>query len=303
MSFRILTIDGGGVRGIYPAHILKRIEEVFQIRLHEIFDMVVGTSTGSIIASAIAVDYPLVDVVTIFEEKSQKIFRKRWLSFGGATKSRYRRKEIEDILRIALGSRTLSETKTRLVIPATDMVNGNVHVFKSKYLDEFVRDTNVKIADAVLASCAAPAFFDPKLVGEANYMLADGGLWANNPSTVALTEAIGKLGLDKNKVKILSIGTGSKQIGYQVGGAENRNWGILGGWRGKKLVNLILQLQSLSETNKAELILRENYLRLDHLSDKKLHLDDAKIVKEMKNRADFTFTRNSEKIKNFLALS
>ena len=69
MSFKILCIDGGGVRGIYPAYILKRIEEAFDIKLYEIFDMVVGTSTGSIIASAIAVDYPLKDVVNLFEEK------------------------------------------------------------------------------------------------------------------------------------------------------------------------------------------------------------------------------------------
>jgi patatin-like phospholipase/acyl hydrolase len=130
MTFKILSIDGGGVRGIYPAYILKRIEESFTVRLHEIFDMVVGTSTGSIIAGAIAVDYPLKDVVTIFEEKSRKIFRKSWFSFGGAIASKYSRQELEDILRLALGSRTLSETKTRLVIPATDLANGNVYVFK-----------------------------------------------------------------------------------------------------------------------------------------------------------------------------
>ena len=62
MAFKVLSIDGGGVRGIYPAYILKRIEESFTVKLYEIFDMVVGTSTGAIIASAIAVDYPLKDV-------------------------------------------------------------------------------------------------------------------------------------------------------------------------------------------------------------------------------------------------
>lgn len=302
MSFKILCIDGGGVRGIYPAYILKRIEEVFAVRLHEIFDMVVGTSTGSIIVSAIAVDYPLTGVVSIFEEKSRHIFKKTPFSFGGVTASRYDRKELEDILKLALGSRTLSETKTRLVIPATDLVSGNVHVFKSKYLDEFVRDTDVKIADAVLASCAAPTYFDPKTVGEANYLLADGGLWANNPSTVALTEAIGKLGLDKNQVKILSVGTGSKQVSYEIGGVGKKKWGVLLGWEGKKLLDMILYLQSVSDTNKTKLILGENYLRLDHDSDKELPLDNVNVLTEMKNRADFTFTHNSEKIKSFLEI-
>ncbi|MBE7552838.1 MAG: patatin-like phospholipase family protein [Anaerolineales bacterium] len=302
MNFKVLCIDGGGVRGIYPAYILKRIEEVFAVRLHEIFDMVVGTSTGSIIASAIAVDYRLKDVVNIFEEKSRRIFRKTPFSFGGVIASRYDRKELEDILKLALGSRTLSETKTRLVIPATDLVSGNVHVFKSKYLDEFVRDTDVKIADAVLASCAAPTYFDPKTLGEASYMLADGGLWANNPSMVALTEAIGKLGLGKNQVKILSVGTGSKQVSYEIGGVGKKKWGALLGWEGKKLLDMILYLQSVSDTNKTKLILGENYLRLDHDSDKELPLDNVNVLTEMKNRADFTFTHNSEKVKSFLEI-
>jgi patatin-like phospholipase/acyl hydrolase len=87
MSFKVLCIDGGGVRGIYPAYILMRIEESFTVRLYELFDMVVGASTGSIIASAIAVDYPLKDVVNIFEDKSKKIFRKSWLTFGGSITS------------------------------------------------------------------------------------------------------------------------------------------------------------------------------------------------------------------------
>jgi patatin-like phospholipase/acyl hydrolase len=302
MSFKILCIDGGGVRGIYPAYILKRVEESFAIRLHEIFDMVVGTSTGSIIVGAIAVDYPLNDVVSIVEEKSRHIFRKTPFSLGGVIASRYDRKELEDILKLALGSRTLSETKTRLVIPATDLVNGNVHVFKSKYLNEFVRDIDVKIADAVLASCAAPTYFDPKTVGDANYMLADGGLWANNPSVVALTEAIGKLGLNKNQIKILSVGTGSKQVDYELGSAEKKNWGALLGWEGTKLLDMILHLQSISDTNKTKIILGENYLRLNYDADQELSLDNVKILAEMKNRADFTFTRNAEKIKNFLEI-
>jgi hypothetical protein len=264
--------------------------------------MVVGTSTGSIIAGAIAVDYSIEDVVRIFEEKSRNIFRKKWFNFRGALASRYDRKELEDLLKLALSSRTLSQTKTRLVIPATDIVNGNVYVFKSNYLKEFVRDPNVKIADAILASCAAPTFFDPKMVGEANYMLADGGLWANNASMVALTEAIGKLGLDKNEVKILSIGTGIKHVSYDLGNFEKKKWGALSGWKGKKLINLILHLQSVNDTNRTRLILGDNYLRLNHESDKELSLDSVNILAEMKNRADFTFTHNSEKIGSFLEI-
>jgi uncharacterized protein len=301
MSFKILCIDGGGVRGIYPAHILKRIEESFNKKIYQLFDMVVGTSTGSIIAGAIAVDYPLKDVVNIFEQKSSFIFKKKWFSFGGVIKSRYGLEELEEIIGLTLGNKTLSQTKIRLVIPATDIVNGNVHIFKSNYLEEFIRDTDIKISDAILASCAAPVFFDPKMVGEAGYVLADGGLWANNPSMVALTEAIGKLGFDKKEVKILSIGTGTKHIGYNAIG-ENKKWGFLLGWQGKKLLDMLLYLQSINDENRTRLILRDNYLRVNYDADKEISLDDTKIIMEMKNRADFTFTHYSEKIRVFLEI-
>ena len=303
MSFKIICIDGGGVRGIYPAHILHRIEEEFHIKINQHFDMIVGTSTGSIIAGAVAANYSLRDIVRIFEEKSKDIFkRKRFFGYSGAIKSRYDKKVLTEILELALGSKTLSETELRLVIPATDIINGNVHVFKSNYLNEFVRDKHVKISDAILASCSAPTYFDPQKVGSANYLLADGGLWANNPSMVALTEAIGKLGMDKSDVKILSVGTGFNHIRYQID-FNSRKWGLFTGWGGKKLFETILNLQVLNDMNRAKLILRDNYLRINYETEKELPLDRYNIVEEMKNRADYTFTHNAEKIRQFLEIN
>jgi uncharacterized protein len=77
--FKILSIDGGGIRGVYSAHILKRIEEEFKIKLHDYFDLVAGTSTGSIIAAAIACDISIDDVEQLYKDKGAKIFsRKAW---------------------------------------------------------------------------------------------------------------------------------------------------------------------------------------------------------------------------------
>ncbi len=302
MMFKILCIDGGGIRGIYPAYILHRIEEEYKIKINKFFDMVIGTSTGSIIAGAISIDYSLKDIVRIFEEKSSDIFRKRLFSFCGIVKSQYDKTVLQKILELTLGSKTLSETKIRLVIPATDIRNGNVHVFKSNYLSEFVRDKNIKISDAILASCSAPTYFDPQKVGDAMYNLVDGGLWANNPSMVALTEAIGKLCYDKNDVKILSIGTGFNHITYDIESITGKSWGLLKNWKGKKLLEMILNLQSLNDTNRVKLILRDNYLRINYETEKELSLDNYKILEDMKNRADYSFTYNSERIKHFLGI-
>ena len=146
------------------------------------------------------------------------------------------------------GSKTMSDTLTRLMIPATDIGNGQVFVFKSNYLEEFVRDKDIKIADAVLASCSAPTYFNPIVVKE--YLLADGGLWANNPSMAALIEATGKMKTPVEKVRLLSIGTG---IGnrYYPHKAANIRWRKAGNlfglsFYGTKLIEVLLNLQSKS---------------------------------------------------------
>ncbi|MBD2067229.1 patatin-like phospholipase family protein [Leptolyngbya sp. FACHB-671] len=301
MPFRILAIDGGGIRGLYAAYLLKKIHEELNVDFSEYFDLVIGTSTGSIIAGAIAVDYPIEKVVLLYEVEGRKIFSPNSFSFSGFYKSKYSKKYLEIILNKALGSKTLSDIKkTRLVIPATDIANGQVFVFKSSYLDEFVRDKNTKIVDAILASCSAPTYFDPNRVD--NYLLADGGLWANNPALVGLTEAIGKLKISKDEVRILSIGTGVGSQYYEIDGAENRNWGITNGWQGSKLVDSILNLQSISSENMTRLILGENqYLRLNFSSDTKLSIDKFNILDSLKSRADQTFTYEVNKIRSFIS--
>ena len=89
---------------------------------------------------------------------------------------------------------TLGEVSTPLLITSADLATGGVHVFKSAYLaqlgEPYDRDGDVLLRDAILASCAAPTFFDPKQVE--SHLLVDGGLWANNPSIIALTEALSK---------------------------------------------------------------------------------------------------------------
>ncbi|MBD1932763.1 MULTISPECIES: CBASS cGAMP-activated phospholipase [Cyanophyceae] len=302
MVFKILAIDGGGIRGLYAAYILKRIREEFDIIFSEYFDLIVGTSTGSIIAGALAVDRPIEKIVIIYEVEGRKIFTSNSFSLNGFYRSKYSKKHLENILNKEIGNKILSDIKkTRLIIPATDIANGQAFVFKSSYLEEFVRDKNIKIVDAILSSCSAPIYFDPNRLE--NYLLADGGLWANNPALVGLTEAIGKLEIDKNDVRILSIGTGIGKHYYKIDSAETRNWGLVNGWEGKKIIDIILNLQSTSAENIVRLILKEEkYLRLNFITDSKLSLDKLDILEELKTKADHTFTYEVNKIKSFLEL-
>jgi len=302
---RILAIDGGGIRGIYPAYILQRMEEEFGIKYSEHFDLIVGTSTGSIIAAGLATNYPIADVVGLYEKRGKQIFNRKLLGWGGIFASRYSSKSFRKELVHVFGEKTLSDTNTRLIIPATDIGNGCVHVIKSNYDSAFVRDPKRRIVDAVLASCSAPTYFAPH--SSNGYLLADGGLWANNPSLVALTEAITRLDMNKDDISLLSLGTGVGERFYTHHVNQwlpwNRSWGFVTRWKGSKLIDTIMNLQVKSSENTVGLILgSEQYLRINFASDKALSLSDTNSVQGLKSKADVDFTIHSEKIRQFLGL-
>ena len=259
-AFNILALDGGGTRGIYSAQLLANIERDAGAPVRERFDLIAGTSTGSIIAGAAAAGIPMSDVVKLFEEETPRIFRRRWLgSFH--IRSKYPRQPLEQVIRSCVSALTLGEVSTPLMIMGSDISTGGVHVFKSRYPKElgesYVRDSDVALGDAILASCAAPTYFDPVPVD--SFLLADGGLWANNPSIMALTEAVSKFGKSIEQIRILSLGTGHSVTLYP----KRRLWGLITGWGREKLVSYVLRLQSDASANMAKLLLGDRYLRLD----------------------------------------
>lgn len=299
-KFTILAIDGGGIRGIYPTYILNQIQENLSVNYSKDFDLIVGTSTGSIIASALAYDIPIEKILYLYEHKGKEIFKKNFFGFGGLVTSKYKKTALEKQLQEIFGEQKLSEAKTKLLIPSTNIERGEVHVIKSPYKSDFVRDRNVKVADAILASCSAPTFFNPHQVGP--YLLADGGLWANNPALVGFIEAVGKLSVRKENIKILSLGTGMGYTGYEINNHEKKVWGFLSGWKRTQLIESILSLQSQSAVNMLDVIMpKEQCLRINYKTDKKIHLDNLHVISSLKSRADRDFTHNVKAIKSILS--
>ena len=319
-GFSILAVDGGGTRGIYAAQILARVEEALGQTVKDCFDLLAGTSTGSIIAGAAAAGIPLGEVVDLFERESPRIFGKaRFPSrISVFLRSRYSQATLEKVLQEYLPQNVLRDISTgprkgaaripapkrppghidseggkSLLITSADISTGGVHVFKSRYLGDlgepYERDGDVLLREAILASCAAPTYFDPKAVGP--YLLTDGGLWANNPSIIALTEAISKFKKGVEEVRIFSIGTGHTTTMYTKRGS----WGLLTGWGGNKLVSYTLGLQSQASTNMAKLILGDRYLRLDPEIDS-WELDDTRHLANLKGLAERDFTYRSKTI-------
>lgn len=295
-AFHILALDGGGARGIYPAQVLANVEKELQVPAGECFDLIVGTSTGSIIGGAAAVGIPMAKIVRLFKEKAPGVFGKKRIG-AFFFRSKYSRLPLEQVVRECVPDITLGQIPKPLMITGSDISTGGVHVFKSRYLEDlqapYVRDARVLLSDAILSSCAAPTFFDPVPVGD--LLLADGGLWANNPSIIALTEAVSKFSMPVEQVRILSIGTGHSVNLY----SRSKSWGFLTGWRRQKLVSYVLGLQSQASENMAKLLLPGSYLRLDPVIDD-WDLDDVEHLDELKSLAIRDFTLRSEEVMTYL---
>ena len=301
--FYILALDGGGTRGIYSAKILERLEESLEVPIKDCFDLIAGTSTGSIIAGAAAIGIPMEKMVELFEREGPKIFRRKLHRFSWFS-SQYSKKPLETALDKHLSSTTkLGEIPIPLMVISSDISTGGVWVFKSKYMKElgqpYSRDGELLLKDAILSSCAAPTYFDPHEVynslEKSNSLLVDGGLWANNPSIFAYTEAISKFDKEIDQIRILSIGTTSKINNMYD---KKSCWGVLTGWGGRKFIHYILGLQSQASTNMARLLLGEDqYLRIQpEEGDSSLDDIGTEFFTKLKNDANKDFENNESAI-------
>ena len=295
-TFHILALDGGGTRGIYTAQLLAKIEQTFGTPIKTRFDLIAGTSTGAIIAGAAVSDIPMTDIVELFETETPYIFRRRWYRIP-LFLSKYPNQKLAQIIAKHLPATPLGEIASPLMITSSEIAKSEVHIFRSNYgsRDSEIAPTSkdVNLRDAILASCAAPTFFAPKSVG--NFLLADGGLWANNPSTVAFTEALSVFGKEAREIRMLSIGTGHSVNMYH----NRRGWGFITGWGGAKLTSYVMTLQSQASARTAKLLLKENYLRINPEIDF-WELDTLTQLDNLKSLAERDFEKYAAEIEAFI---
>lgn len=293
-TFHILALDGGGTRGIYTAQFLNRAEQLLDVRIKDCFDLIVGTSTGAIIAGAVVSDIPMDEIVELFEIEAPDIFRKRWYR-NPLFFSKYSNEILAQIIAKHIPAKPLSEISTPLMITTSEITKSDLHIFRSNYIKKLSGSDclDVCLRDAIVASCAAPTFFSPKQVR--NHLLADGGLWANNPSIAAYTEALTNFGKETTQVKIVSIGTGHSTSMYR----KRRSWGFLLGWGGVKLISYVMTLQSHTSANMVKLLLKDNYLRIDPAIDF-WDIDTVGHLENLKSLAERDFKTHASKIGAFI---
>ena len=212
--FKVLAIDGGGIKGLFSAQVLAKFEDAFDTKVTDCFDLICGTSTGGIIALAASLAIPMKDVVRFYEEKGPAIFSEasKKTCFGRARFflrqvglfGKYDNKELELALNEVFGDRTMADCNNLMCIPAYNLNSARGRVFKKDY-NQFTEDNSKSCVDVALATAAAPTYLPVKEIGGDQFV--DGGVWANNPSMVGFNEYLYQFANDErfDGVEILSI--------------------------------------------------------------------------------------------------
>ncbi len=328
-KIRVLSIDGGGVKGLVPAIICKYLEDEISKRinkkifLHEYFDFIVGTSTGGILGALYTSPklYSSDEILTLYKELGKKIFKKTLVrkitSFGGLFRPKYSTEPLEKISETLFGDTNLSDTLKPFMAMSYDLIKSK-EIFFDSLNAKRKSFKNFKLKDVVIATSSAPVYFNAKKIISDNnnvYNCIDGGLFANNPGLLAYVEARNinfKKYLSEDKpsypnaenILLISLGTG-KKIG-------ERNYAHLKAKGGAKWLLPIINILFSSQSNVNDFILKKifdssenkwNYFRLNPcLYKSSLELDDVtdSNIKNLSTDTEEFISKNLDKLDDII---
>ena len=304
-QFRVLSIDGGGIRGIFPAAFLADLEETY-LRgqsVADYFDLIAGTSTGGIIALGLASGLRASELRDVYIRRGCEIFpapwtgiprivARQWKSFCRLFRYRYNRAALTRVLEDVLGDRTFGRATSRLCIPSFDGRYGEVYIFKTPHHPDYVRDGKGRMTKVAAATGAAPTYFRP--LQDGGYTFVDGGVWANNPVMIALVDALTCFTVSRSGISILTLGCGDEP--YVVGRSKLLFGGMFA-WR--DVIGAAMKFQSQNALGQAGLLIgADRVVRIDVPEMARLmELDDwRRAVQELPAAAKVALVENGDRI-------
>jgi patatin-like phospholipase/acyl hydrolase len=306
---RVLSLDGGGIRGIIPALVVAHLERKMGAPASELFDLIVGTSTGGILALALALQdkegRPLLaakSMATLYERHGAEIFeRSLWRKLrtaGGLFEEAYSHEALEQILDKYFGDKRMGDCGTPVMVTSYDIERRKTVFLKSWHADH----SELLCAEASRATSAAPTYFEPVNLqwAEQSRTLIDGGVFINSPAVSAYAEAR-KLFPDE-PIAMLSLGTGelTRPIPYD----EARTWGSAL-WV-MSLLDCMFDGASKAADHQMRLFLGDQYLRLQtqlhYASD---DMDDASRgnIRNLKQTAEELIEREAGALHHFFKIT
>ncbi len=259
-DFKILSLDGGGIRGYFEAQILKHIKENLMAdheTIGDFFDLIAGTSTGGLIALCIGHSIDLNQVNSFYETEGKNIFSPPPLGKLGKIgrcikhfrKPAFDSKTLEDVIKSILGDRSLGDATNRLVIPACLMPKSEIAVFKTDHHPDYKNDWRSESWKIARATSAAPTYLQGLDDKDSGKIFVDGGIWANNPVMTAVVDALTAYDISVDQIKILSLGTGNPPFQLKLNAVS----GGLFHWR--EIIKASMFLTTDNATAQAKLLL------------------------------------------------
>ena len=281
---KILSIDGGGIKGLFSAAFLAGLEDRFQIQVADCFHLIAGTSTGGILALALASRIPAKRIVAFYREWGPQIFPPRFPTFRFLRSlfvAKYSNKILEKSFKEVFQDLKIQDIyengkPVALCIPSINAVTGIPRVFKTAHDPTLTADNEYYLWQIALATSAAPSFFPLARVripnSDSANLFVDGGLWANNPSFVALTEALTYAKAKIEDIHILSVGNIANSTTFKSNTLTSK--GVLF-WR-EKVVSLTLEAQSFAVHQQVRLLfkslnLSSRYIRIEQNISSEAH--------------------------------
>lgn len=270
ISFRILALDGGGIKGAFTASVLATMEKTLGASVVDQFDLIAGTSTGGLLAIGLGMGLSSDKLLQFYRERGEVIFpvtrfHQRWRRrIRHIVKPKFSqsvlRRELDNAYFPDKQKRCLGESKCRLVIPAYDAISGACHIFRTPHHPLLMSDQATNVTDVALATAAAPTYFSAakvrNMISNATYF--DGGVWANCPAMAAIAEAVCYLGVPLDRIDVLSIGTTEEPFTVK----SKRHSGFLG-W-GTTMIELLMNAQVESSVQHAARLVGEpRFLRVN----------------------------------------
>jgi uncharacterized protein len=288
VPFRILSFDGGGIRGLLSTLLLRRlIDESSVSDLIDRVDMFAGTSTGGLIALGLAAEIPLDTIRDLYLRAGPRIFSENFFGqfrdVGNLFRPQYSSRELKLVLAEIFGDKTLGDLKRRVMVPAFELDN-----LKDKRPEESRRwsakifhnlpnreaDKNRLVRDVALYTCSAPTYF-PVADG-----FIDGGVFANNPSICAIAQAIDRRWRRRphlNDLRLLSIGSG-QQIAHLAG--TEHHWGVVQ-W-GAKIIPILMEAsQETAHFQCVQLLGDSQYCRVQPVFQEDFRMDSMERIPQM----------------------
>lgn len=268
-SLRVLSLDGGGMRGLYTAALLQKLATIFHQPadwdIGRSFDLIVGTSTGAILAAGLAAGVPLSKIVNLYTTEGKRIFtdpmpdHSQLITYIGwfarnlnnaANSADHLKTVLEQLFQKETMGALYKRRRIALCITSVNLLKESARVFKTGHLNGKVMDDSLQIVDVCLASAAAPVYL-PLVQFDDSNVYVDGGLWANNPIMVALVEALELA--ESGDIEIVSVGTCPAPSGQVIQKSE-LNRGLWGWLFDTKTLSVSMNAQAHGNNNIAKLL-------------------------------------------------